>query len=310
MFNGLVSIIIPAYNASNYLNEAIDSALSQTYDNIEIVVVNDGSTDNGATEKIALSYGDRIRYFSKENGGCASALNYGMTVMKGEYFSWLSHDDLYKPERTKSLLELLDKFSIQDYKKYVLGSNDLILNPEGRLSKNIFNNSVGMISPEQAFHETLNVKTINGCSLLIPKAILDEVGGFLTDYKHLLDRELWMRIALAGYSYCFAEEPMAISRVHNAQITVKAQSSLYQEEEKLICDYTLKTNSIDKADFLRPLCFFAYKRKHYVIGLDVKHKLNALNALDVKTKMQILKYSVNGKLRRLIGPMYKKMLRK
>ena len=65
-----VSIVIPAYNASNYLSEAIDSALAQTYPNVEVVVVNDGSPDDGATRAVALSYGDRIRYVEKENGGC------------------------------------------------------------------------------------------------------------------------------------------------------------------------------------------------------------------------------------------------
>ena len=78
MLNPKISIIIPAYNASNYLEEAIDSALSQTYQNIEIIVVNDGSEDGGATERIALSYGDRIRYFFKKNGGSSSALNVGI----------------------------------------------------------------------------------------------------------------------------------------------------------------------------------------------------------------------------------------
>ena len=73
-----VSIVIPVYNGANYLGEAIDSALEQTYENIEIIVVNDGSTDDGATREIALSYGDRIRYFEKENGGVSSALNLGI----------------------------------------------------------------------------------------------------------------------------------------------------------------------------------------------------------------------------------------
>ena len=78
-YEPLVSIVIPVYNGANYMRQAIDSALAQTYGNIEIIVVNDGSTDGGETERIALSYGDRIRYFRKENGGCASALNYGIS---------------------------------------------------------------------------------------------------------------------------------------------------------------------------------------------------------------------------------------
>ncbi len=87
VFNPLVSIIIPVYNGSNYVKEAIDSALAQTYKNIEVIVVNDGSTDN--TEKIVKSYGDKIRYFYKENGGVASALNLAIENSKGEYISWL-----------------------------------------------------------------------------------------------------------------------------------------------------------------------------------------------------------------------------
>ena len=95
----LVSIIVPVYNGANYMREAIDSALEQTYENKEIIVVNDGSRDDGETERIALSYGDRIRYCHKENGGVSSALNLGISQMKGAYFSWLSHDDKYTPEK-------------------------------------------------------------------------------------------------------------------------------------------------------------------------------------------------------------------
>ena len=62
-----VTIIIPVYNGSNFLSEAIDAALAQTYKNCEILVINDGSTDDGASEKIALSYGDKIKYYLKEN---------------------------------------------------------------------------------------------------------------------------------------------------------------------------------------------------------------------------------------------------
>ena len=102
-----VSIIIPVYNGANYMREAIDSALNQTYKNIEVIVVNDGSTDNGETEAIALEYGERIRYFKKRNGGVSSALNYGISKMTGEYFSWLSHDDVYSPEKIRHQIESL-----------------------------------------------------------------------------------------------------------------------------------------------------------------------------------------------------------
>ena len=104
-----VSIVIPVYNGSNYLQEAIDSALAQTYSNMEVIVVNDGSNDDRATEKIALSYGERIRYFYKPNGGVATALNLGIEKMTGEYFSWLSHDDMYLPDKIEQEIVCLQR---------------------------------------------------------------------------------------------------------------------------------------------------------------------------------------------------------
>ena len=98
-FEPLVSIVIPVYNGANYLSLAIHSALAQTYRNIEILVVNDGSDDNGATARIARLYGDRIRYFEKKNGGVASALNLAIGEAKGLFISWLSHDDLYTSDK-------------------------------------------------------------------------------------------------------------------------------------------------------------------------------------------------------------------
>ena len=103
----LVSIAIPVYNGANYMREAIDSVLAQTYPNIEVLVVNDGSRDEGATEEIVLTYGYRIRYFSKPNGGVASALNLALKEAKGDYFCWLSHDDIYLPEKVSKEMEKL-----------------------------------------------------------------------------------------------------------------------------------------------------------------------------------------------------------
>ena len=107
--NYKVTIVIPVYNGSNFMKVAIDSAIAQTYDNKEILVINDGSTDNGETEKIALSYGNKIRYIKKENGGVATALNLAIKEMKGDYLSWLSHDDIYKPYKIEKQIETIKK---------------------------------------------------------------------------------------------------------------------------------------------------------------------------------------------------------
>ncbi len=107
MKNPLVSIIIPVYNGTNYMREAIDSALNQTYANCEVIVVNDGSTDE--TEEVALSYGDRIRYFVKENGGVSTALNVGIQNMAGEYFQYLPHDDILHCDKIEKQIAAIQK---------------------------------------------------------------------------------------------------------------------------------------------------------------------------------------------------------
>ena len=150
----LVSIIIPAYNASNYLAQAIDSALAQTYPNVEIIVVNDGSKDDGATERVALSYGDKIRYFCKENGGSSSALNMGIANMTGQWFSWLSHDDLYVPEMLAKQIDYMRSMRIS----------------ENELSKHIFFSASELIDADG--------KTIRSCRIENERKLADKLNSF------------------------------------------------------------------------------------------------------------------------------------
>jgi glycosyltransferase involved in cell wall biosynthesis len=100
--NDLVSIVIPTYNRADLLPQAIESALNQTYRNIEIIVVDDGSTDE--TDDVCRRYGAKVRYIRKRNGGVASALNKGISEMQGEWLKWLSSDDYLQPEAVELLL--------------------------------------------------------------------------------------------------------------------------------------------------------------------------------------------------------------
>ena len=121
--NDIVSIIIPVYNAEKYLKECLESALNQTYNEIEIIAVDDGSTDNSLN--ILKKYSDKIKIISKENGGTASALNHGIKNMKGEWFKWLSADDILYPD---AVLELINAAKLLPNKKYVLYANYDIIN--------------------------------------------------------------------------------------------------------------------------------------------------------------------------------------
>src|ERR1051325_3457562 len=91
-----VSVIIPAYNKAEYTRRTVESVLAQTYPNIEIIVVDDGSKDQ--TSQVMAEYGDRITYIQKSNGGACSARNEGIRHAKGEFLTLLDCDDLYGPE--------------------------------------------------------------------------------------------------------------------------------------------------------------------------------------------------------------------
>lgn len=229
-FNPKVSIIIPVYNGSNYMSEAIDSALAQTYKNIEVIVVNDGSNDGGKTEAIAKSYGDRIRYFYKENGGVATALNLGISKAEGEYISWLSHDDLYYPHKIKAQIDYLNK---QDNRDIVLFSNFDV--------KNYINNTEYTASPIKNFeHKTFDMlyilytSSIHGCSILLPKSCFDSLGLFSISLRTTQDYDYWFKLYRNNYIFHYMPEPLMLTRHHTEadthrliDIHVKEVNNLY-----------------------------------------------------------------------------------
>lgn len=211
----LVSIIIPVYNGSNYMREAIESALHQTYENVEVIVVNDGSTDNGITEKIAKSYGNKIRYFYKENGGVSTALNLGIKNMKGEYFSWLSHDDRYYPNKIEVQINYLQKNNLLN-KKVITYTNYDVINEKSDVTNIMhFEKFKPNLYPEYAILHGL----ASGTSLLIPKSAFDEYGLFDENYRCIQDYLLFFKF-MNDYQYIFIPNVVTNStRVHSKQVT-------------------------------------------------------------------------------------------
>ncbi len=214
MTNPKISLIIPVYNGSNYLKYAIDSALQQTYKNVEILVVNDGSSDDGKTERLAKSYGDKIIYIHKENGGVSSALNLAIQKMSGEYFSWLSHDDTYEPNKVEAEVNYLQENGLL-HKKVILYSDYYLIDVHGNLlSKAIKNHDELVKKPEYA----LLKGNVNGLSLLIPKTAFDEYGGFDVSLKATQDYELWRKMART-YEFIHIPELLVSTRFHAKQVT-------------------------------------------------------------------------------------------
>ena len=262
-YSPLVSIVIPAYNASNYLADAINSALAQTYKNIEIIVVNDGSKDNGATRAVAESFGDKIRYFEKKNGGSSSALNYGIKQMKGEWFSWLSHDDLYYPKKIEKEIEYLRTLSPENLKFHVIFSAADHVDKDGKkLSKPQREKSEALSRKIEAFSDnremvaSLTDYTFHGCSCLVNRKLFDEIGMFDESLRIVNDAEMWFRIYAAGCKIHYIPDVLVSGRVHAKQISRAIGYSYHNPEQDLLWNKRLEwLKSICPNDYD---CFFEY----------------------------------------------------
>ena len=232
-FHPLVSIIIPVYNGSNYMRSAIDSALGQTYGNCEVVVVNDGSTD--ATDEIAQGYGDRIRYFKKENGGVATALNMAIEKAKGEYISWLSHDDYYMPEKVAAQVEALAEVPEDARGKLIPFCDHRIIDIAGGSESDIIVSDAIKNYPPRTVSDILHCLKllygwlVSGCSLLIPKAAFAECKEFDPALRTTQDYDMWFRMLRAGYRFFYVPRVLQASRVHNEQDSTVKRNLLDRE---------------------------------------------------------------------------------
>lgn len=229
-----VSILIPVYNGANYLREAIDSALSQTYMNVEVLVINDGSSDGGQTENIAKSYGDRIRYFSKENGGVSSALNLGIREMTGEYFSWLSHDDLYYNDKIAKQISFLREHP----QLKVVFSNSEIITSAGETR--YVQKTKGPDSISGAIHVLQT--WIFACALLVHRSCFDTIGLFNESNRTTQDIEFIMNL-LHAFTVGHMQEPLVKRRDH-AECGIYLFSDLNLIELNALLDMALKTKGI------------------------------------------------------------------
>jgi glycosyltransferase involved in cell wall biosynthesis len=217
-----ISIVIPVFNGSKYLRYAIESAINQTYKNIEIIVINDGSNDSGATKSIAKSYGSKILYFEKENGGVSSALNLGLNIMSGEYFSWLSHDDLLNVNKILWQVELINKL---DKKDAIIYGDYQVLYEKLQILK--------VIKSHQVEKNTLRLKLITGFPItfsttLIPYVCFDKVGLFDVSQRCTSDGDMLFKLA-KYFDFLYLPQVLSTIRTHSEQVSFT--SSLMQVEQ-------------------------------------------------------------------------------
>ncbi len=311
MNNPLVSIIIPVYNGSNYMREAIDSALNQTYKNIEILVVNDGSNDNGKTEEIALSYGDKIRYFKKTNGGVSTALNLGIKNMRGEYFSWLSHDDVYAPQKIESQINILSEY--KDKNLIALCGHSYIdskSKPISQINKKRFETGK-IIQWNSVLYDLLLNGSFQGCAFLIPKSVFDRCSGFDESLRYSQDVLMWINIFSNKFSLVYNSKNYVYGRIHDKQLT-QTGSKIFKNDGLVLCDKVLqRLIDLSTKDFN---FVYAYAHRAALHGdYDVVKRCLDASAqkklLPLKLKLNIHITLLYGKVRPFIRKIYYQVFR-
>jgi len=206
--NNSFSVIIPLYNKEPYIKRALETVLNQTYDNFEMIIIDDGSTDEGV--RIVSSIHDtRIKVFSQMNSGVSAARNRGALLAKNQYLAFLDADDTWEPNFLQEISNLIDEFPYAG----IYATNNNFIYPSGKVMlesfSDLFNGkNSGIIEDYFGLFAKIQKSPFSNSNLCIPKKIYDEFGGYKEGVKLTEDSDLWCRIALK-YDIAYNIRPLA-----------------------------------------------------------------------------------------------------
>jgi len=229
---GRVSVIIPAFNAESFLGEAIVSVLSQTYANIECIVIDDGSTDD--TASVARGFEDRIRYVRQENAERSAARNAGIAMATGEYLSFLDADDSLSAAKIADQVQFLlahpECGAVYSKVRFFRGNGErsfLSLDrptPSGDiLEQLLYGNFITVHAP------------------LLRKSSVEEVGGYNRALSYNEDWEFFLRLALSSVRFGFIDEYHAFCRMHQSNTSrdeIRMHESKWQVVRQFVSEHT------------------------------------------------------------------------
>lgn len=288
--NKLVSIVMPAYNAEKYIAESIDSVLSQTYINWELLVIDDGSTDR--TKEIVESYTEkdhRIFYHYQENGKQGKARNLGLEQSKGDFIAFLDSDDLWLPAKLEFSLnefssndldllftnayyfqETFDWNELHTLGRFAVHSREYI--GKDGLSFFLFENRIPMLT------------------VLVKKTSLEAVGGF-RDRGHAEDYELWLNLLSNGCRLRGVDIPLGLYRLHNSS-TSSADKKMSNDVLWMLTDFFAEKKGLQKD--------YARQKIHWLITV-VQQKENAHDVLEILSDSRLKHLGLNFNYSMCVG---------
>ncbi len=304
--SSLISIIMPCYNSSAHLEEAVVSALGQSYSNVELLVVDDGSTDNTPKilQQLTEKYRERLRTFSQQNKGPYPARNLALSHAKGEYIVFLDSDDYWD---TKILFKLYNAIQVHDVDVAYCGWQNVGEHTPGDRP---------YIPPR--YEEGDIVKQfLHGCpwpihAALIKRHIIEAIDGFSTRYFSSMDYDLWLRILTVTNNIKLLPEVLAFYRWHSSgQISAvkwrqvldawNVRRDFISNNPKLIAHLDKAKLRKDTDDFLLKNAYKAFWQRDLDSAQTLFRKALSQGAVSIKD----LKYTIPSLLPR---PLYCKLI--
>ena len=243
----LVSIVIPVYNSEQFLKESLESIINQTYSNIEIICVNDGSTDNSL--EILKSYSDKITIISQKNQGLASALTIGINQMKGKWFKWFSPDDVMYTHTIETLVDTAKK-----YPNTIVYSNWKIIDEKGNPLRDFSESNYNELSDFEYYIRLLDGQQININTSLVPSSLFENCSIRKLDDPVAIDYDFLLRAALlCDIKFHLIEKPLIKYRIHTKQLSHKNISKTLDYIDKIKSEILKNLDESHRNRFIREL---------------------------------------------------------
>ncbi len=222
----LVSVVVPTYNYGRYIRETIDSALAQTYSPLEIIVVDDGSTDD--TRQRLSCYNNRVRYIHQENRGLSAARNTGIRAAQGDFVALLDSDDLWLPEKIERQVAL----TVQQPDTGLIATERFAIDETGRRLDYVAEYCSRNDHCELTVRDLLEFPAFSPSSVLARKDCLLAVGGFNESLAAVEDMDTWVRIA-ARFRVVRLNATLTAQRFHSKSMSHQADSMLRNHQSAI-----------------------------------------------------------------------------
>ena len=223
----LVSVVVPTYNSARFIGEAVKSVIEQTYSHHEIIVVDDGSTDN--TKDVLRPFDGRIRYLHQENRGPSAARNAGIKAAKGEYVCFLDADDLWLPQKLELQVAYMDCHQdvgvlFSDHEEF--DQNGTVFN--SFLKQKVFYRelvSSELIPTDRAFRMLVAENFISTPTVMVRRDSFKKTGLFDESIRSVEDRDMWLRFS-ARYKIACLPIVVCRRRLHGLNISQQSEQSI------------------------------------------------------------------------------------